>query len=184
MIADSEAEPRTETKIPTETGTRRRSRLSSIVHVSFEVGILIKAIHAVVEIGSGVLMIFLKPGVIAGWIASAISRLSGSGLPGMLGTLLQRLGESYSVHAQRFGIIYFFSHGVINGALAALLWARKLWAYPLLIVVLAAFIGYQFIRFFSTHSGFLLFLSAYDGIFVYLTSAEYRRIKEEFAARA
>lgn len=153
--------------------------IGSVLHVSFEVGILLKGIHAVIEVLSGVAVLLIKPNQLNRWIF-AITRTELAEDPNdFIANLLRHLGNSYNAQAQHFGVLYLISHGIINGAIVLLLWRRKLWAYPVMVAILCLFIAYQVIRFTATHSTFLVFVTIVDILFVFLTIAEYRRLRKE-----
>src|SRR5690242_15438115 len=74
-----------------------------------------------------------------------------------------------------FGAIYLLSHGIAKIVLVALVLRDKLWAYPWLIVLLLAFIGYQLYRITLVHFSIgLTLLTIFDAFLVWLTWREYR----------
>jgi uncharacterized membrane protein len=85
-----------------------------------------------------------------------------------------------------FGAIYLLSHGVAKIVLVALVLRDKLWAYPWLIVLLLAFIGYQLYRITFVHFSIgLTALTIFDAFLVWLTWREYRAKRaEQHQARA
>jgi len=56
----------------------------------------------------------------------------------------------------------------------ALLW-NKLWAYPLMILMLSAFIGYQVYRISLTGSVPMILLTVFDLVVIVLVWIEYRQ---------
>lgn len=73
-----------------------------------------------------------------------------------------------------FASLYLLSHGLVKVVLVVCLWANRLWAYPLTIVVFAAFMVYQTYRFTHTHSWALIILTLFDGLLIFLTWKEYQ----------
>ena len=155
----------------------------AILHIGFEVAILLKGIHAALEVVGGVLLGFIKPDTLVWWIRLLTQNELAEDPKDFLANLLMRAGERYTVDAQHFGVLYLLSHGLVKVVLVLLLWRRKLWAYPLAVAVLGLFIAYQIFRWTSTHSTFLIFLSALDAIIIWLTMAEYGRLKREHLMR-
>ena len=63
---------------------------------------------------------------------------------------------------------------MIWGLLVGLVLRDKLWAYPWMIALLLAFIGYQAYQLTSKFSIALILLSLFDALVVWLTWREYR----------
>ncbi len=76
--------------------------------------------------------------------------------------------------SQHFAAWYLLSHGIIKIVLAIALIKNKIWAYPASIIALLLFIGYQIVRFTSTHSIFLVLLTIFDIFVLWLVVHEYR----------
>lgn len=151
----------------------------SILHVSFEVAILLKGLHALFEVVGGVLMWFIRPETVNSWIRLLTQNELAEDPTDYVANLLRRMGHHYTVNAQHFAAFYLVSHGLVNVLLVLLLWRKKIWAYPLGVAVLLLFIAYQIFRWTSTHSATLLAFTAIDLIIIWLTLSEYRRLKRE-----
>ncbi len=154
----------------------------SVLHVGFEVAILLKGLHAGLEIAGGVLLWFIKPETVNYWIRVLTQNELVEDPTDYIANLLRRIGEHYTVNAQHFGAFYLISHGFVNLVLVLLLWRRKLWAYPLGIIVLALFIAYQVLRWTSTHSPALIAFTAIDALIIWLTLSEYAQLKRHHFA--
>lgn len=161
-----------------QTGERRPAQRSAL-HVGFEIAIFLKGVHAALEIVGGVLLYLVKPDTLNRWIRLLTQNELAEDPHDFIANLMRRMGQHYSVSAQHFGVFYLLTHGLVKVVLVILLWRGKLFAYPLMVVILLLFIAYQIFRYTSTHSSFLLFLSAFDAVFVWLTLAEYRRLRAE-----
>lgn len=83
--------------------------------------------------------------------------------------------ENFGASGKHFASWYLLSHGAVKLILVIALWKNKLWAYPMMIVVLAGFIGYQIYRFALVHSIAMIFLSVFDLLVIALTWSEYDR---------
>ena len=156
----------------------------SLLHAGFELAILLKGLHAVLEMVGGVLLWFVKPDTLSRWIQIITQNELAEDPKDAFANLLVRAGAHYTVGAQHFGVLYLLSHGLVKVVLVILLWRRKLWAYPLAVAVLVVFIAYQVYRWTSTHSTFLVFLTAFDALVIWLTLAEYARLRAERPAGA
>ncbi len=155
-----------------------------MLHLGFEAALLLKGLHAALEIVGGVLLWFVRPDALNTLVRILTQNELVEDPKDLVANLLVRMGQHYSANAQHFGVFYLLSHGLVKVVLVLLLWRRKLWAYPLAVEVLVLFIAYQVFRWTSTHSILLIFLSALDGLIIWLTVAEYRRLKREASAKA
>jgi len=70
--------------------------------------------------------------------------------------------------------VYLLAHGVAKVVLVVEVLRDRLWAYPAMIALLAAFIGYQLYRLSYDPTLGLTLLTVFDGFVVWLTAREYR----------
>ncbi|MGE5627012.1 MAG: DUF2127 domain-containing protein [Solirubrobacterales bacterium] len=152
----------------------------NILHESFEIGILFKAIDGVLEIIGGFLLLFLDPLKINKIITMLTWHELSEDPRDLIANYIIKFSSSFSVDAQHFGVIYLFSHGIVKIILVYLLWKGKLWSYPLAVVFLVLFIVYQMYRYTFTYSIGLVLLSIFDAVMIALTLMEYKRIKFKF----
>lgn len=80
--------------------------------------------------------------------------------------------------AVTFGAIYLLLHGLVKVVLVVALLRNKLWAYPWMIAVLLAFIGYQLYRIALAPGVGLVALTVFDAIIVAVTWREWRIQKQ------
>lgn len=152
-------------------------RKKDFVHVGFEIGLLLKGIHGLMEIIGGVFLLFLSPNRL-NWLTHFLTLHELSEDPkDKLANFLLTLSGSFSISTQHFAQFYLISHGIIKCLLILLLWRKKLWAYPLTIVSLILFIAYQAYRYTLTQSFFLILLTIFDVVMIALTYFEYKRNK-------
>lgn len=74
-----------------------------------------------------------------------------------------------------FYTVYFAAHGALHVCVVAALLYGARWAYHAAIFVLAAFVVYQMIEWFSVGGAMLLVLTAIDLAVIYLTVLEEKR---------
>jgi uncharacterized membrane protein len=150
----------------------------SILHLGFWAALILKALNAAGEIAGGILIALLPPGS----IPRIIRRLTHAELVedphDFIANTLLHWSSRFSLSAQHFGVIYLLSHGVIKLVLVILLWRRKLWAYPLTVVLLALFVAYQVYMYIITPSAVLIYLTLLDLAVIFLTLNEYRSMKK------
>ncbi len=142
------------------------------VHQAFEIGIALKGFNAILELVLGILLMFTN-------ITDIVQTL-------IANELIDDPNDFFATHiqhyanitpaAQTFGALYLLSHGIVKVILVAGLLRGKMWAYPASLGVLSLFIAYQVIRYFSTHSVWLIFLTVFDLLVVWLVWQEYRRV--------
>jgi uncharacterized membrane protein len=94
----------------------------------------------------------------------------------IIANFLLKTSREFSVASQYFGVLYLLAHGIVKLFLFMMLRQKKLWAYPLTIVFLVLFIGYQIYRYTYSKSIWLVALTIFDIIMVFLTWLEYKRI--------
>jgi Predicted membrane protein len=151
----------------------------SLIHISFEIGLLLKGIDGIVEIIGGFLLLIISPNQIHTLI-NKISQHELSEDPNdILIRFIIKLSNDYSVSTQVFSAIYLFSHGIIKLLIIYLLNKKKYWAYPLSIAFLVLFIFYQSYRYINTRSIWLNVLSIFDIMMIYLTYSEYKNIHKK-----
>lgn len=141
----------------------------------FTISVLLKAANAVLEIVVGAILFFTSR--IADTIVYLIQQELVDDPTDFLANTAQHYLPYLSQHSQLFASFYLLSHGIVKIFLAVGLLKRKLWAYPTSIVVLVFFITYQIHRYTYTHSLFLILLTVFDLVMIWLTWHEYKVIK-------
>lgn len=150
---------------------RRRERY---LHLVFVWGLVFKGVFAAAEVVTGV-GAFLVSQPLAMRIARALTREELSEDPhDLVANYLIRSAEHFSGSAAHFLGIYLASHGIVKLALILALLLKKLWAYPVALMVFGAFIVYQVYRYTTTHAPSLILLTAVDLAVIALTWHEYR----------
>ena len=153
----------------------RNEKREKRFHEAFTIGVILKGLNALLEIVLGVGL--LLP--IADRISVLVLNLAQQELiedpDDFFATHIEKYSHLLSPDSQFFGAMYLLSHGIVKAALVWGLLRDKLWSYPASMAVLVLFILYQLIRFMSTHSLALIFLTIFDLIVLYLIWHEYRR---------
>ncbi len=146
------------------------------IHYVFVAGIISKGVNAILEIIGGAWLYFFSGTIIKIVVALTAEELSEDPRDKIAQFLLQT-AQHLSLGDRLFGSIYLLSHGIIKLGLVVALLKRKLWAYPLAIIVFGLFIVYQIYRFTYNHSLWLIVLSFVDVAVIVATWLEYKRIK-------
>lgn len=166
-----------------EVKKRLKTLLSGdIYHIGFEIGILLKGINGILQIAGGFLMLFMNPArvqEIMVWLAQ--SEWAEEPTDSIVKIIIE-LSQNFSIDLQNFFILYLLSHGIAKSFIVYALLKRKLWAYPLSMLLLIAFILYQIYKYTVTPSVFLILLTLFDILMIVLTYIEYTRVKKRHRA--
>jgi len=154
-----------------------KKKYARIIHKAFDIGILLKGIDGVLEIIGGILLFFIPPETI-NYLVRLLTQGELSEDPNdFLANFLSHSAHNLSVSGKTFGSLFLLSHGIIKIGLIAALFKRKLWAYPLAMVIFGLFILYQMYRYAHSHSLWMIILSGLDVAVIVLTYLEYRNLK-------
>lgn len=153
------------------------SRTARVLHDSYLVGLTVQAL-----IGASQLFFasVLQIAVWAGWLeplARFTGRLIARRAEDPLANWLMATAHDLSVGTDTFWSIYLFGHGVLNLGVVVALLAKKHWAHPVSMTVLAGFVGYQIYRYTLSHSLVMIGLSAFDVIVIALVWREWRQVR-------
>ena len=140
------------------------------------IGIIIKGIDGILELISGVILFLIKSDLITKIIQTLFQHELVQDPTDIIANYLIHTSQNLTISALSFATIYLIIHGSVKIGLVLGLWYKKLWAYPLVGVILSLFIIYQLIKFFSTHSIILLFLTSIDVLIIILLRFEYKRL--------
>jgi uncharacterized membrane protein len=142
---------------------------------TFRCSIILKGLHALFESVTGTALFFI-PGRLLNRIAFRVARLDflSRNPHDVIGSHLRHMAIGVTGTGRRFAAIYLLSHGLVKLVLVIELLRNRLWAYPLMIVMLSVFIGYQSYRFWLTRSIVMAALTVFDLAVIALTAFEYR----------
>jgi uncharacterized membrane protein len=149
--------------------------VSPALDKTFKVGLVLKGLDGILEVAGGILLLILSPTSIEHIARSLTAEELSQDPHDLIANYLLHTTSHLSSGVTLFGAIYLLSHGISKIVLVALVLRDKLWAYPWLIVLLLAFIGYQIYRLAWVHfSVGLTALTVFDAALVWLTWREYR----------
>lgn len=159
-------------------------RFSRVIHVSFEVGILVKGFDGVLEAVGGLLLFFLSPGQINRAVALLTEHELSRDPNDFFANHLVTAAQGLSGEAKTFAVLYLLSHGVLKVGLVWALMKSQLWAYPAAISLFTAFGVYQVYRYVLSPSALLVILTVLDALVIGLTWMEWRRLVGEMPRTA
>ena len=138
------------------------------IHQIFVVSIVLKGLHALLEIVGGIALYFFSTHTIVRWLYAK---------GGESNDLVAKFARTFTGQEHHFYAFYLVSHGLVNMAIAIALLSRRLWAYPATFAVLIAFMAYQLYRFTFTHDVGLIALTVLDLIVLGLAWHEYELVR-------
>ena len=153
------------------------------IHQLFEISVLLKGAHALIECIGGLVFAFVSTSAIASLVNSLTQDELIEDPNDFVAAHLLDLAQSFTVSTQRFYAFYLLSHGIVKVFLVIGLLRNKVWAYPVSLVVLGLFIVYQVYRFSYTHGFGLIVLTVFDVVVMGLIWHEYRLVRRHLASR-
>jgi len=153
------------------------------IHQVFELGVLLKGAHAVIECIGGLALALIAPGTIAALVNTWTQDELIEDPNDRIASHLLAWAQDFSVATQHFYAFYLLSHGVVKVLLVVGLLRGKLWSYPASLVALIVFIAYQLYRFSYTHSAGLIALTLFDLVMIWLIWHEWRVVRLHHPAR-
>jgi uncharacterized membrane protein len=151
-------------------GSRRSQRL-------FRLAMLVKGIDGAVEL-LGALTVLAVPGVVVHRLVTEVLARDLLGpADGSLAHRLTAAADTFTSGGRTFAAVYLSLHGVIKLVLVVALLRHVRTAYPVAVVILAGFVGYELIRAVRTGSLLLPVLAAIDVAVIVLVVREYRMLR-------
>jgi uncharacterized membrane protein len=146
----------------------------------FGLGMFIKAGAALFEIGSGVASLFLTTNEVLHVTQLLVQGKLAADPDNFLANYILNLAAHYTPEATNWFLFsYLVGHGVVNLFLVIVLLQKKLWAYPLSLLIFGAFAIYEGWQVYFTHSPFLAAFTAFDLAVIWLIGREYRYIRRK-----
>ncbi len=157
---------------------KRAKKSVKIEHYAFRASILIKGFDSAVEIIIGAVLMFITAGGLYNFVTNLFSNEIAVDPRDFVATHIISWVSSITPDVKIFIAIYFLSHGLIKLGLLIGLWKEKVKLYPIAIGVFVLFIIYQAYKYIIQPSGWLIYLTVLDLIFIGLAILEYRHLKE------
>ncbi|HUZ72702.1 MAG TPA: DUF2127 domain-containing protein [Stellaceae bacterium] len=143
------------------------------IHLAFEISLWAKGLFALSEIVAGIAAYFVTRQFLLDVVQWVTKDEFAEDPHDVIANFLLHSVQSLSINTQDFAAVYLLGHGVIKLWIIIGLLRRKLWYYPIAVVVFGLFIVYQLYRYTFTHSVWLLLITALDIIIIGLTWHEY-----------
>jgi uncharacterized membrane protein len=159
----------------------RGIKSGSLLDRSFRFSIALKGLHALLEMILGIAILKVDPQAMNRFVLTLLHPELSEDPGDFVATHLLRASQQFAAGGKRFASLYLLSHGLVKIVLVAALFRNKLWAYPAMIVTLAAFVFYQGYRFVLGHSLVMIFLTFFDIVVMVLTWLEYGKQRAHVA---
>jgi len=140
----------------------------------FHIGLWLKAAHSVVEIVGGLLLYFVSDRAILRIAHEIADRDLLDNPHDAIAGFIIHSAEQLAVGARSAAALYLLSHGVIKLFLVVMVLRGHRWAYPAFMAALSLLIAYQTYRIALTGSPWLIALTLFDLIVLWLTWHEWR----------
>ena len=151
------------------------------IHQIFRVSVILKGLHALVEIAGGFAFYLISAQSVLHWVNLLTQEELTEDPRDFVATYFVHAAEGLTGATQSFYAFYLVSHGLIKVVLVAGLLREKLIAYPLSLAALAGFIVYQIYRYSYTHSVGLIVLTVFDLVVIALVWHEWRLLRRHQA---
>ena len=156
---------------------------NSLLDRGFQAGITVKGIDGLLEITAAILFLTATPTRINSFLNFITFHALSRNPNAFVASHLLHASQNIVANAHYFIFLYLLLQGLSKLILVVALWCNRLWAYPALIILLAAFIVYQLYRMTFAPSIFLAGLTVFDAIVMLLTWAEYKKQKSTRAVQ-
>ena len=140
-------------------------------------GIFLKGLLSATEILAGTVALFIAPATIGNAIIAASQDELVEEPGSFLAAHALTLAQQFALTPRAFLAMYLLSRGLIKFALVLALLKNQLWAYPASLVVLGLFMIYQIYQIILGHSLFLVALTIFDVVIMWLIWHEYQLVR-------
>lgn len=152
------------------------------VYELFKWSLLLKWVISVGEVLAGIVLLFIPAAYVISFVQMLGMWLSGYADNALTLHIVQELA-AFGAGSALFVALYLFSRGLIKCVLIGALLRNILWAYPASLVVLGLFLLYQAYQVIANESFFVIAISIFDLIVMYLIWREWNIVRRHHGAR-
>ncbi|MDD5290812.1 MAG: DUF2127 domain-containing protein [Patescibacteria group bacterium] len=150
-----------------------------IFHKVFLSSIFLKGVDGALETVGGFLLFLFNHGEINRFVFWLAREELSEDPKDFIANYLVGVAQNFSLDLQLFLSLYLIAHGFIKVILVISLWQKKIWAFPAAIIFLSLFIFYQLYRFSYSHSPWLIWMTIFDILIIFLAQREYKNLKRQ-----
>jgi len=165
-------------------GTEPESpKVENTIYELFKWSLLIKGTISLGEIIVGCITLLLPPGLVLAFVDTLRAYFPGDVHDFILTHVLAEL-DKFTQATVLFVSLYLLARGITKLFLVWNLLRGRLWAYPASLVTLGLFMIFQLYQIVTGGSIFIIFITLFDAIVVYLIWREYRIVLRHRAEKA
>ncbi len=146
-------------------------------HKIFQVGVIIKGIYGLLESIAGLFVLLISQRSITRLAQLILGQELLEDPKDIVGNFFMNLANNLSMRMHVFIGLYILVHGIVNIGIALALYYKKLWAFPVVGVLMAIFIIYQIYTLIQVFSLVMVLLTIVDIALLSLLHFEYERQK-------
>ena len=147
----------------------------------FNVVVVLKVIHATIEIILGVTLFILTKEFISSTLLFIVAEKLAGGPSSFLAQYLTRVGLHLSFAIKLFFSIYLLGHGLVNLSLIYGISRKPFIAYPLSLLIFFGFLIYQIYSYLQSYSLWMLLITLFDSLFIILLLYEYNHHLKKYS---
>jgi uncharacterized membrane protein len=145
----------------------------------FKAGLFLKWIIASLQIVGGLLLLFISRNIITNMIVFLTQGELIEDPSDLLANSILKFGTHFLLDAKIIIAVYLLIHGIVKFSLLYGLWRNKMMAYPLSAAVFFLVMMYQLYLYYFNHSAWMLLLSIFDALYIYLILHEYALLRKK-----
>jgi len=153
-------------------------RVRTLPDKVFAVGLGLKGLDGLGEVVGGLWLLLLGPLRLQAWIGALVAPELRQDPGDFVATHILHWAAQFNQGSVLFAAIYLLSHGVTKLVVIVEILRGRLWAYPGLIWLTAAFAAYQIYHMAVAGPSFaFVALTLFDLLIIALTVVEYRKLR-------
>ena len=148
------------------------------IHAVFDFTLLLKGLHAAIEVIGGVILYIVSAQSILNIVKFVVADEVREDPHDLLANYLLAFAQHFGGGTQFFAAFYLLFHGIVNAFVVVELWREEVWAYPVSMAIIGAFIAYQLYLFIFSFSLWLALFTVVDVVILFLVWHEYGVLKK------
>ena len=148
----------------------------TLLHWLFRIGIVFKGLDGLTELVGGFLFVFFSSDAMSDFVDRNTRGVLQWDPDNLLAHSLRHSFDQMSPGGKIFVAIYLLGHGAIKVLMVAGLLRDKRWVFPVALVVLLGFIGFQIYHLCGHYSIGLVVFTLLDAVIAALVWIEYRSL--------
>lgn len=152
---------------------------ASLFDKVYEIGLFFKGFDGTLELIGGVLLLVVSPSAV-NHVTTFLTQHELTEDPhDFIATHIVHYGHNLAAGHNLFAALFLLTHGAVKVGLVAALLMNKLWAYPVALVALVIFLGYQIYQLVTAPSFGFAILTILDVVIIWLIWREWQKVKAE-----